>query len=219
MRHFLPAVIVSGVIVSGVIVGSWLAPWSAAADEKAARTLITPTGWSGETIQLPPGFAPKMTWAGTEVIRFAPGMFKPASDSFFSYAFVFDLAVTADVGQTSIQTEMLKYYRGLASALLKNKKVAFAPDQFTLALKPSQPSPESIPSFPHTERWLGTLDWTEPFATKDRQSLRMEFHSWKASGSRFLFVCVSPHKRDAAIWKELHRIRAAFFTEHPPLNQ
>ena len=42
--------------------------------------LAAPEGWSGETISLPPGFAPDMALKGAEHIRFAPGMMKPASD-------------------------------------------------------------------------------------------------------------------------------------------
>ena len=39
--------------------------------------LEAPEGWKGETISLPPGFAPGMKLQGLEKIRFAPGMFKP----------------------------------------------------------------------------------------------------------------------------------------------
>ncbi len=55
------------------------------ADEKNTAKLAAPEGWSGETIAIPPGLAPDMKLKGSEHIRFAPGMMKPASDSFFSY--------------------------------------------------------------------------------------------------------------------------------------
>ena len=45
--------------------------------------LDAPKGWRGEAIQLPPSFAPKMTWKGLEEVRFAPGMFDPKKDDFF----------------------------------------------------------------------------------------------------------------------------------------
>ena len=61
------------------------------ADEPGTFKLAAPEGWGGETIQLPPGFAPDMKLKGSEHIRFAPGMMKPKSDSFFCYAFVFEV--------------------------------------------------------------------------------------------------------------------------------
>ena len=66
-------------------------PFLLAADEPGSAKLAAPAGWGGETIQLPPGFAPDMKLKGSEHIRFAPGMMKPDSDSFFCYAFVFEL--------------------------------------------------------------------------------------------------------------------------------
>ncbi|MBI3866583.1 MAG: hypothetical protein HY290_32275, partial [Planctomycetia bacterium] len=71
-----------GLLMSGTLL--------AAEDPKAPR-LAAPEGWGGETIALPPGFAPDMKLKGSEHIRFAPGMMKAESDSFFSYAFVFEL--------------------------------------------------------------------------------------------------------------------------------
>jgi len=54
-------------------------------DEKSDEPeLAAPEGWGGETIQLPPKFASDMKLKGSEHIRFAPGMMKPLSDSFFS---------------------------------------------------------------------------------------------------------------------------------------
>ena len=61
------------------------------ADESTSFKLAAPENWGGETIELPPGFAPDMKLKGHEHIRFAPGMMKPASDTFFTYAFVFEV--------------------------------------------------------------------------------------------------------------------------------
>ena len=53
------------------------------ADEPGSVKLAAPAGWGGETIKLPPGFAPDMKLKGSEHIRFAPEMMNPESDSFF----------------------------------------------------------------------------------------------------------------------------------------
>ena len=44
------------------------------AAEPTTAELAAPDGWAGETIALPPGFAPDMKLKGTEQVRFAPGM-------------------------------------------------------------------------------------------------------------------------------------------------
>ena len=66
--------------------------FSHAQDEAPADELIFKTDWKGERIVLPPKFAPDMKLTGVEEIRFAPGMFKPESETFFTYVFVFALS-------------------------------------------------------------------------------------------------------------------------------
>ena len=55
----------------------------------SAEKLVFKTKWGGERIELPPRFAPTLGLKGIEEIRFAPGMFKPESESFFSYVILF----------------------------------------------------------------------------------------------------------------------------------
>jgi hypothetical protein len=49
-----------------------------AADETNSAKLAAPEGWDGETIELPPGFAPDLKLKGFEHIRCAPGDKRPA---------------------------------------------------------------------------------------------------------------------------------------------
>ena len=88
-----------------------------AVEEGKDIPLEAPEGWKGETSSRPPGFAPGMKLQGLEKIRFAPGMFKPESESFFSYAFVFRLGPKQDLSLKTVESEILVYYRGLAKAV------------------------------------------------------------------------------------------------------
>lgn len=181
-----------------------------AADETNPLKLAAPEGWSGETISLPPGFAPDMKLKGSEHIRFAPGMMKPASDSFFSYAFVFELQSKPDLTEAVVKDEFLKYYRGLCKAVLNGKVPDVDPSQFTLELhRPkSDAKPRSAENDANSPmRYTGTLDWVEPFATKKPQKLNLEIQTWARNDRNFIFACVSPQGRDAAIWKQLYAIR------------
>ena len=84
----------------------------------AQEKLEAPEDWRGETIKLPPAFAPDMKLKGEEVIRFAPGMFQPGSDSFFTYVFAFEVEPRPELTEKILKDEFLKYYRGLCEAVL-----------------------------------------------------------------------------------------------------
>lgn len=123
-----------------------------AADPKPAK-LVAPDDWTGETIAIPPGFAPDMKLKGTEHIRFAPGMMKPAADTFFSYAFVFELEPQSALTEGVVKEEFLKYYRGLCQAVLGGKVPDVDPSNSRWNCNESNPTP----SPPHTPaRWIGS---------------------------------------------------------------
>lgn len=180
------------------------------ADEPKPEKLAAPKDWGGETISLPPGFAPDLKLKGSEHIRFAPGMMKPASDSFFSYAFAFELQSKPDLTETVVKEEFLKYYRGLCKAVLNGKLPDVDPSKFTVELQRVKSDAEGTSDTKPaalTTRYTGKLDWIEPFATKKPQKLNLEIWTWSRGDRNFLFACVSPQPQDAAIWKQLRAIR------------
>jgi len=169
--------------------------------------LEAPKGWRGEAIQLPPSFAPKMTWKGLEEVRFAPGMFDPKTDDFFSYVFVFYLPAQGEPNQKALQRELLTYYRGLATAVSRQKGGVDA-EAFRLSLKEVKDPTRSDEKLP--ARYLGTLNWTEPFATMKPQTLHLEIQSaaCKDRDARYLAVAVSPQDPDTAkpLWMSMRGI-------------
>lgn len=174
--------------------------------------LNAPKEWGGEQIKLPTSFAPKIRWKGTEAIRFAPGMFKPDSDSFFSYAFVFAIDEGPELTAMEIEREMLTYYRGLSSAVLKSQGKKVDTEKFSFTLKKRKPSKKKSPYGHKTVRFVGQLKWVEPFKTAKEQTLNMEMAAWSCDQTKrkYLLVSVSPKKKDADIWKQLRKIGAGF---------
>ena len=176
--------------------------------------LAAPDGWGGETIKLPPGFAPNMNLKGAEHIRFAPGMMNPESDSFFSYAFAFELELEPVLTEAVISNEFLKYYRGLCQAVLNGKMPDVDPSEFTLKLRRVRSDAKRSLDEKAVDRlmlYIGTLDWVEPFATKKPQKLHLEIQTWTRDDRNYVFACVSPQTRDAPIWKQLHTIRDGYW--------
>jgi len=184
-----------------------------AADEPSPAKLAAPAGWGGETIQLPPGFAPEMKLKGSEHIRFAPGMMNPESDTFFSYAFVFELEPMPELTEAVVKEEFLKYYRGLCKAVLKGNVPQVDPSKFTLEVQRAKSDARITPDDKHADMpvlYTGTLEWIEPFATKKPQTLNLDIQTWTRNDRSFIFARVSPQARDAAIWKQLHKIRNGY---------
>ena len=184
-----------------------------AADEPRPAKLVAPAGWGGETIQLPPGFSPEMKLKGSEHIRFAPGMMDPESDTFFSYAFVFELEPMPVLTAAVVKDEFLKYYRGLCKAVLNGKLPQVDRSKFTLELQRAKSDATIIQDDKNADMpvvYTGTLEWVEPFATKKPQTLNLDIQTWTRNDRSFIFACVSPQARDAAIWKQLHKIRDGY---------
>lgn len=183
--------------IAVVVVLIFAVPTLRAQEEKSPVRMPSPKGWAKETIALPPGFAKDMTWKGTEEIRFAPGMFKADSDSFFSYVVLFWLPADAQTDRETIEREVLTYYRGLAKTVGQGKKGGDV-GQFKFSLKP-----EGADSF------VGDLQWSEPFVTGKEQKLRIEatLRPCAEQKHQMLILCVSPQPVSAAIWKEMRTIR------------
>src|SRR5262249_36621215 len=70
-----------------------------------AKLLKPPEGWRGERLEFPLDFAPEIELRGSEELAFAPGMFTPDSDSYFSYA----LALHLD-GEIEIDAPFLRSF-------------------------------------------------------------------------------------------------------------
>lgn len=183
---------------------------TARAEDNVVITLKAPKGWSGETLKLPPGFAPDMKLKGIEEIRFAPGMFKPDDETFFSYAFVFWLPGDKPLDADAIHSDIMTYYRGLANAVSKGE---IKTDGFKLKLEPVE-NQES--------EWIGTLEWVEPFRSRKAQTLRFEISQRQLTepNARLLSIAVSPQQdQKHAVWKDLRGIlKSASFARTRAVN-
>ena len=165
--------------------------------------------WFGERIKLPPLFAPKLGLKGIEEILFAPGMFKADEKNFFSYVFLFALERKPELTAEVLRKELLAYYIGLSKNVMRNPKLDTS--KFTVmlqALKLQEASPKGALN---AKFYRAEVYWIEPFATQKFQTLHFELQTWQYKGSPFnyLFVCASPQKRSAPIWKTMRGIRAS----------
>jgi hypothetical protein len=172
--------------------------------------------WKGERILLPPGFAGDLGWDGVEEIRFAPGMFQPGEADFFSYVLAFVLEAGADVSEDGLKKELLTYYSGLSRAVMRGANLTVDTNDFSIEIEKSKEVNKGAPdSAGEAVRWNAILDWVEPFATKKRQTLYLEIHTWQHQGKPAVLSCVSPvdPKEENEVWNGLRKIRKTFRLE------
>ena len=162
----------------------------------------TPNGWRTETLSLPTGFAKDMKLTGFEEVRFAPGMFRPEAEDFFTYCFVFCLPNQTPPDEKTLTTELLKYYRGLAVAVTRRSGIDVKPDSFTLKITPVKDS---------KTKSSAVMTWIEPFATQKPQTLNLEIESVADSSIKgcLLKIAVSPKPQKNDVWKPMRRMLKA----------
>ena len=183
---------------------------AAAQPPKQGYQVPAPEGWTKETIPLPPTFAPDMKWKGVEELRFAPGMYKPESDSFFSYAILFWLPGEQKVDAKTMEQEMLVYYKGLCQAVSKGKNKNVDVSTFSVKIKDVTPPKASVrPTGELYYEYTGELLWIEPFVTSKPQTLQLDIHTWYCDKHKHhcVFMCVSPQPKTATVWKTMQEIR------------
>ena len=100
-----------------------------------------PKNWRPETIPFPLRFAPRIPYTGLEELRFAPGMFKPDQQDFFTYAFIWRLDGNVDLSPKSLSQNLLHYFQGLYTQVSKTKQADTK--TFTVFLNKSPPNPDS----------------------------------------------------------------------------
>ena len=169
------------------------------AEEPIRVEMETPKGWRTETLSLPTGFAKDMKLTGFEEVRFAPGMFRPDAEDFFTYCFVFCLPDQSPPNPKVLTEELLKYYRGLAVAVTRRSGIDVKSASFTLKITPVKES---------KTKSRAVMTWIEPFATRKPQTLNLEIESVLDNSVKgcLLKIAVSPKPRDGNVWKPMRKL-------------
>ncbi len=161
---------------------------------QAADSLLPtlPQGWRGERLEFPLEFAPELEFRGIEDLAFAPGMFAPDSDSYFSYALALRLEGEHEVDEAFLTEFLETYYRGLCRAVGGSRGL-------DLDL-------EAIAADVRREGRIFRAEVAlfDPFTTGGPLELGLELEVHPAPCRTELLGLASPLDREAPVWKELH---------------
>ena len=185
-------------------------PWQEAkAEEKAepGASLFqqSPSDWKPEVIPFPLGFAPDIAYKGVEELRFAPGMFKPETDTYFTYAFVWWLEGRPPIDEARLRDDLLKYFGGLYQAV--SKKEPKQVGSFAVKIEPDGSLDEDGV---RKARFRGEARWVDPFVTEKDLVLNLRIFHWvcAAQDRTAVLFLATPQKDGHTVWDSLSGIKA-----------
>jgi len=165
----------------------------------------TPADWRFERIDFPLSFAPEIKYKGFEELRFAPGMFKPDTETYFTYIFAMKIMdeVTLDAG--ALQGLLETYFRGLCQAVAKDKKFDIDVSKISAQVRSDKQDK------PPARFFRATVASFDPFVTGKPLTLNMEMIVVDVGpGDHRIFAAISPQPADSPLWKQLRTMKDQF---------
>ena len=162
--------------------------------------LLEPATWEFERFELPPSFAPEITYKGAEELRFAPGMFNKDSANYFSYVFVTQIDQITPITQKDIQNYLVWYYKGLCSITARDRKLSIDSTKITAEVKRTVIENARVSGYDGIVNLFGVFADGAPV----KLNILISVVDNLATKKTFLFFLVSPRDRKDPIWKDLH---------------
>lgn len=165
-------------------------------------TALNPTGdgealppidlaeWASETIILPPEFAPQLP-AGVERLLFAPGMWEPAADDFWSYAFAMRVEPIA-LGVDELDLLLERYYDGLIGAVASGKNASIDSNPANVEVERRGPG-----------QFFARISLIDTFVTMRGLNLNLLLDAEQVDGATVLRVKASPQPLAHPTWLAL----------------
>lgn len=167
--------------------------------------LPTPADWRFERIDFPLPFAPEIKYNGFEELRFGPGMFKPESETYFTYIFAMKISDNVVLDAPALQTLSETYFRGLCGAVARDKKLDIDTSKISAQVRAEPPKAEPARHF------RATVEIVDAFVTGKPLTLNVEMMVIDVSRTDHrIFAALSPKPVDTPIWKQLRTFKDLF---------
>lgn len=174
----------------------------------ANKILKEPANWREEQLPIPPGFAPDITWKGSEECRFSPGMYDTSSPEYFSYAVALILDGQPDMSPAEFKKFLESYFRGLSSAVAR--RGGSRPDASRMVATVSRASDS-------TSRLLAEMTFFDSFT--DGREIRLvieaDIQPRPTEKKTYVILLISPSGRESETWKRLREVGAGALKNVP----
>jgi hypothetical protein len=168
--------------------------------------LKEPASWEFERFALPPSFYPGFPYKGVEELRFAPGMFKKDTATYFTYAFVAQLDSVTVFSQDDTRNYLLRYYKGLCRQTAKDRKLVIDTDKITVTTDKKKGIPADQAIYNASVNMFGVFADGAPLKLNIEVKVLINRNTQKT----YLVIIASPFERTDAIWEELYKIQKEF---------
>lgn len=193
-----------------ILLHAWIALAGLLAPQEPPQTtaqepalLAVPEGWRYERLGFPLAFAPELELRGFEDLSFAPGMFDPASDSYFSYALALKLEGDVWVDEGMLARFLETYYGGLYRAVAVSKNL------------PVENRPTRASVRRDAGNYRARVETFDAFSTGNALTLELELALHSSESATELLGLASPMAADAPIWSELREIGEIWRSTRP----
>ena len=165
------------------------------------KVLTEPDDWNLENFPVPPPFAPEVKLAGSEEARFAPGMYDPTSDTYFTYAIAITATGDPAWGPPELKDFLETYFRGLSSSRAHRRGTDVDVSQIVATVTP--PSPTAA-----ADRLEAQVAFIDSFTDGRRTTLHVESRALRHPGNpqTVLILLISPSATDSPTWKALRDV-------------
>lgn len=182
---------------------------SPAADDPFAFS--APKGWRPERIPFPLGFAPAMEYRGFEELRFGPGMFKPDSETYWTYGFFWWLEGDQKVDAKSLKRDLEIYYRGLSKAV-GSRNFKIESNEISAEVAKVKTDARGAGKGAHKIQYTAKLKTYDAFVTGKLLDLRVEIskHYYTKLNRTWVWFNVSPKADNQSVWKTMRAMRDSF---------
>jgi metallo-beta-lactamase class B len=174
--------------------------------ETKPTLLPEPANWEFERFELPPAFAPGITYKGVEELRFPPGFSKKDTATYFTYAFVAQLNDVIAISQNEIKDYLIKYYKGLCGVVAKDRKLVIDSSKIAASVEKKMEIANDVTIYNATVNLFGV------FADGAALQLNLEIKVVidAVVKKTYLVIIASPREKTHAVWKKLYEIRKSF---------
>jgi hypothetical protein len=169
-----------------------------------------PKNWQTESINLPPDFAPDISYTGVEELRFAPGWQFTTSDEHWAYTFLWWLDGNPNIDDSILQNNLESYFTGLIKRNVSGRHYIPAGKVMPTIAKIKTIKTAQNDSITY-EGTVTMTDYLDIMGTPI--TLNCLIHKKSCGKHTAMIFEISPNPFDNKIWQTLNKVNDDFTCE------